>query len=189
MMPNKTYELRNLYFQQNQDRLDSVVDKVSTPSMITLPPDWNFKPLRRDVDLMQDAFKDRADPAETSIAQQVFGAELGKHSVTLQHAANLLAERSALHQRHLKEIDRRHIEAQEKLFGAQINHTPENAKRVLSLEGQLAQFDKERRDEEVAFWKDTVDLRQQLLESGWNYRDAHQRSDVFSEVEAGHDRQ
>jgi hypothetical protein len=189
MMPNKTYEMRNLYFLQSADRLKSVKDSVSSYSMVTLPTDWNFKPLRLDVDLMQDAFKDRADPGDTSIAEQVFGAELDKHTVTLKHAANLLAERSALHQRHLKEIDRRHIEAQEKLFGAQINHTPENAKRVLSLEGMLAQFDKERRDEEVAFWKDTVDLRQQLLESGWNYRDAHQRSVVFSDVEANHDRQ
>ena len=188
MMPNKTYELRKLYFQQSQDKLKSIEDKVASYSIISLPADWNFKPLQLDVNLMQDAFKDKAYPADSTIATQVFGAELKKHTVTLTHAANLLAERAALHKRHLKEIDRRHIEAQEKLFGAQINHTPENAKRVLSLEGMLAQFDKERRDEEVAFWKDTVELRQQLLESGWNYRDAHQRSLVFSDMEADHDR-
>lgn len=184
MMSNKTYELRTLYFQQKKDSLDSYEDHIHSYSMVPLPTDWNFKSLRLDVDLMQDAFKYRSDPAAASIAQQVFGSELKKHTVGLKHAAHLLSERSALHQRHLKEIDRRHIEAQEKLFGAQINHTPENAKRVLNLEGQLAQLDKERRDEEVAFWKDTVELRQQLLESGWNYRDAHQRSEVFSDVEA-----
>ena len=56
----------------------------------------------------------------------------------VRHAANLLLERSHLHQRHLKEIDRRHIEAQEKMFGAQINHTPDRTKRLSTLEGQLA---------------------------------------------------
>ena len=158
MMPNKTYELRNLYFEQYPYSRASVRDSDEQDALVMLPRDWNFKPLYQDIQQLQRAITYQPSPAEATVAQQVFGADLKKHAVGVKHAAHLLAERSSLHQRHLREIDRRHIEAQEKLFGAQINKTPENAKRVLNLEGQLAQLEKERRSEEVAFWKDTVNL-------------------------------
>lgn len=187
MMPNKTYELRNLYFKQNHYSANTLYETIDHEPMILLPRDWNFKALQMDLNMLEKNVKQNSQDSYKSVAEQVFGSELKKQYTHLKHAAHLLTERSSLHQRHLKEIDRRHIEAQEKLFGAQINKTPENAKRVLNLEGQLAQLDKERRDEEVAFWKDTVELRQQLLENSWNYRDARQRSEVFADVEAGDD--
>lgn len=183
MMPTKTYELRKLYFEQNEYSLKTPYETINDSPLISLPDDWNFKPLQADVDLLGKNIKDSTGQSYQSVAQQVFGSELKKQHTHLRHAANLLIERSDLHKRHLKEIDKRHIEAQEKLFGAQINRTPENVKRLSNLEGQLAQLDKERRDEELTFWKDTVDLRQQLFESGWNYHDALERTKVFSEVE------
>ena len=182
-MPNKTYELRKLFFQQNT--YSPACGKKY--SMVSLPEDWNFKPLKEDVELLDKNLK--ASPEKyQSVAQQVFGLELKKHYTHLRHIANLLTERAQLHKRHLKEIDKRHIEAQEKMFGAQINHTSDRNKRISSLEGQLAQLEKERRDEELDFWKDTVDIRQQLFENGWQYRDSLQRTQVFSDVEAHHDR-
>lgn len=184
MMPNKTYELRKLYFEQNKYRVESPYE-INNDSMILLPDDWNFKSLQLDVNMLEKNVKNHFQESYESVAEQVFGSELKKQYTQLKHAANLLIERSQLHKRHLKEIDRRHIEAQEKMFGAQINHTPDRAKRLSNLEGQCAQLEKERRDEEIAFWKDTVDLRQQLFESGWNYRDAFQRTQVFSGVEVG----
>ena len=188
MMPNKTYELRELYFEQNKYSLQSPYETINDDPLISLPSDWNFKPLQMDVDLLEKNFKNNSESVYQSVAEKIFGTESKKQYVNLKHAANVLMERSQLHKRHLKEIDKRHIEAQEKMFGAQINHTPDKAKRLSNLEGQLAQLEKERRDEELAFWKDTVELRQQLFESGWNYRDALERTQVFSEVEVGYDR-
>jgi hypothetical protein len=185
MMPNKTYELRKLYFEQNKYRVKSPYETINDDPMISLPDEWNFKPLQNDVNMLEKNVKDHIQKSYESVAEQVFGSELKKQYTHLKHAANLLIERSQLHKRHLKEIDKRHIEAQEKLFGVQINHAPDKVRRLSNLEGQLAQLEKERRDEELAFWKDTVDLRQQLFESGWNYRDALQRTQVFSEVEVG----
>lgn len=182
MMPNKTYELRKLYFEQNQYSVKPPYE-TNENSLISLPDDWNFKPLQLDVNMLEKDVKDQFRDPYKSVAEQVFGSELKKQYTHLKHAANLLSERSELHQRHLKEIDQRHMEAQEKLFGVQINHAPDKGKRLSNLEGQLAQLEKERRDEELAFWKDTVDLRQQLFESGWNYRDALARTEIFSEVE------
>ena len=183
MMPNKTYELRKLYFEQNQYSLKSPYETIDDNPMISLPSDWNFKTLQMDVDLLEKNFKSGQEDSYESVAEQIFGTESKKQYVNLKHAANVLMERSQLHKRHLKEIDKRHIEAQEKMFGAKINHSPESAKRLSNLEGQLSQLEKERRDEELAFWKDTVELREKLFENGWNYRDALQRSQIFSGVE------
>jgi hypothetical protein len=71
------------------------------------------------------------------------------------------------------------------LFGVQINNAPDKARRLSNLEGQLLQLESQRRDEELAFWKDTVDLREKLFEGAASYKDANHRYSVFSDVEAG----
>jgi hypothetical protein len=75
------------------------------------------------------------------------------------------------------------MEIQEKLFGIQINNFPDRAKRLSNLEGQLLQLEGQRRDEEIAFWKDTVELRAKLFEHAVAYKDAKQRFSILSDVE------
>jgi hypothetical protein len=80
------------------------------------------------------------------------------------------------------------MEVQEKLFGVVINNFPDKAKRQSTLETQLLQLESQRRDEELAFWKDTVDLRAGLFDGAGRYRDARHRYSVFADVEAHYDR-
>jgi hypothetical protein len=185
-MPNKTYELRNLYFQQSQYSAEQA--KPNYPSLMQWPEKGYFDRFKLDAELLQKALSPLEKSATYSIADQVFGNQKQSEYLGLQHLANLFYERCKLHKQHVKDIDRTHIKIQEKLFGAKINNAPDKARRLSNLEGQLLQLEGQRREEELAFWKDTVELREKLFEGAATYKAANHRYSVFSDVEAKYDR-
>ena len=182
MMPNKTSEMRNLYFQQSQYSVESVEPDI--PLFLQRPSNGYFEKLKPDADLLQRALNPETDSKNKTVSEQIFGNEIKQQYISLKHAANLFYERCKLNKQHIQDIDHRHLDIQEKKFGAEINHTPENSKRLISLEGQLLQLEQARRDEELAFWKDTVELREKLFENSVDYRAAKHRESIFSDVEA-----
>ena len=182
MMPNKTYEIRKLYFQQNPYPPKQA--KPSYPPLLQWPEKGYFGKFKHDTDLLQKAFSPIKKSAMYSIADQVFGNQKDLEYLGLKHETNLIYERAQLHNQHIQEIDRRHIEAQEKKFGVEINNFPDKSKRLSNLENQLLQLDGQRREEELAFWKDTVELRGKLFEGASDYRAVKHRYTVFSDVEA-----
>ena len=185
-IPNKTYELRKLYFEQNQYSVKPA--KPDYPPLLQWPEKGYFEKLKPDADLLQRALMPDNNIEDRSVSEQIFGNAIKQQSIDLYHVANLFYERCRLHKNHISEIDRRHIEAQEKLFGVQINSASDGGKRLSILEGQLLQLDQQRRDEELGFWKDTVELRGKLFENSGDYRAAKQREFIFSDVEADYDR-
>ena len=184
-MPNKTYELRNLYFQQSHYPAKQA--EPDYPLFLQWPSNGYFERFKPDADLLQKALSPVKRSAYT-IADQVFGNQKQQEYTSLRHSTNLLHERAELHEQHIHDIDHRHLQIQEKLFGVNINNFPDRARRQSNLEGQLLQLEGQRRDEELAFWKDTVELRQGLFESAAAYKDAKHRYWVFSDVEAQYDR-
>ena len=186
MMPNKTYELRNLYFQQSQYSVEPV--EPDKPLFLQWPSKGYFERLQPDADLLQKALNPETDCKNKTVSEQIFGNEIKQQYIGLKHMANLFYERCRLHNQHIEDIDHRHLEIQEKKFGAEINPTPENFKRLTNLEGQLLQLEQSRRDEELAFWKDTVELREKLFENSVDYRAAKHRESIFSDVEADYGR-
>jgi len=185
-MPNKTYELRKLYFEQNQYSAKQAEPKYLP--LLQWPSNGYFEKLKPDADLLQKALSPLEKSAVDSIADQVFGNQKQSEYIGLKHLANLFYERCRLHKQHIKDIDSTHINVQEKLFGVKINNFPDRAKRLSNLEGQLLQLESQRRDEELAFWKDTVELREKLFEGATTYKDANHRYSVFADVEADHGR-
>ena len=184
MMPNTTSELRRYYLQQRQDTTES--PQSYPPPLLHWPSGAYFGQFRQDTDLLQKALDADCGQEESSVAEQVFGNQRRQEYVGLRHLANLLYERSRLHTQHIQDIDHRHIEIQEKLFGVRINNTPDKGKRQSGLESQLLQLEQQRRDEELAFWKDTVDIRQKLFETTSTYTAAKHRYSIFSGVEEEH---
>jgi hypothetical protein len=184
-MPNKTYELRELYFQQNQ--YSAKQEEPDYPLLPQWPANDNFEKFKPDADLLQKVLSPVKESAN-SIADQIFGNQKQQEYTSLQHLTNLNHERAKLHKQHIQDIDHRHLQIQEKLFGVKINFFPDRARRLSNLEGQLLQLEQQRRDEELAFWKDTVELREKLFESASSYKDAKHRYSVFSNVEAQYGR-
>ena len=187
MMPNKTYELRKLYFEQSSHSAPKKAADDEKPLLIKWPQSSYFNALSRDAQLLQKALKPEADYRARSVSQKIFSSEVKKQRTSLDHISNIFYERCRLHKTHLSEINSRHMDAQEKLFGVKINNFPDKAKRLSNLEGQLAQLEKERRDEEIAFWKDTAELREHLFENAGEYSAARQREKTFADVEADYD--
>jgi hypothetical protein len=187
MMPNKNYEIRKLYFEQNQYIAENKIS-YAYPLLLQWPANGYFEKFKPDADLLQKALSPLEESVACTVADQVFGNQKQLEYISLKHLANLFYERSQLHKQHIRDIDHRHIQIQEKKFGVEINLTPENAKRLSNMENQLLQLEQQRRDEELAFWKDTAELREKLFEGSANYRAAKQRYSVFSDVEAGYDR-
>jgi hypothetical protein len=186
MMPNKTYELRNLYFQQSQ--YCSQPTRPDYKPLLQWPENGYFEKLKPDADLLQKALSPIEKMTTYSIADQVFGNQKESEYLGLKHLANLFYERCKLHKQHIKEIDHSHIKIQESLFGVKINNSPDKARRLSNLEGLLLQLESQRRDEELAFWKDTVELREKLFEGAATYKDANHRYSVFADVEADYGR-
>jgi len=186
MMPNKTYEMRNLYLQQSQYSAEQT--KPDYPLFLQWPDKGYFEKFKPDANLLQKALSPLEKSVTNSIADQVFGNLKELEYLDLKHSANLFYERCRLHDQHIKEIDRRHIEIQERKFGVEINNFPDRARRLSNLEGQLLQLDSQRREEQIMFWRDTVELRGKLFESAAQYKAANHRYSVFSDVEAKYDR-
>jgi len=180
-MPNKTYELRKLYFEQSQ-YCSKQVEPDYQP-LLQWPEKGYFEKFKLDSELLQKAISPLTKSETDSIADQVFGNQKQSEYLGLKHLANLFYERCNLHKQHIKEIDSTHIKVQEKLFGAKINSAADKGKRLSSLEALLLQLESQRRDEELAFWKDTVELREKLFEGATTYKDANHRYSIFSDVE------
>jgi len=181
MMPNKTYEIRQLYFQQSQYPVE--LAEPGPPPLLQWPDSSYFAKLRPDAELLQRVLHQDMEKARATVAEEVFGSQKEQQYTSMRHLVNLLQERSTLHQQHLYDIDHRNLQVQEELFGVRINCSPDRAKRLSTLEGQLLQLEQQRREEELAFWKDTVELREKLFESASAYRVATHRYSVFSRVE------
>lgn len=188
-MPTHTYEMGKLYFEQSQYSASKHDDKYSKLPLFQWPSNGYFRGLKPDAELFQTALRPEKKYERQAVSEQIFGNEIKQQYCGLKHISNLLRERSALHEKHMQEINSRDMDVQGKLFGAQIHNNPDKARRLSNLEGHLAQLDKERRDEELAFWRDTVELREKLFEGADNYRGAKHRFTVFSDVEADYDRQ
>lgn len=179
-MPNKTYELRNLYFEQSR----SYADKASEPeypTVLTWPQNGYFGQLTPDAKLLQEALRPIIN--QTYISQQIFGNEARGQHIGIEHLSNLFYERCRLHKKHMDEILDRHLDIQGSLYGAVINRYPDRTKRMSSLETQLLQLENAKREEELSFWKDTAELRQKLFESAGSYRAATQRYHLFADME------
>lgn len=181
MMPNTTYEIRNLYRQQSPYSARPI--EPDSPALLHWPEKSYLDRFRPDADLLQTVLTPLTERLTANVADQVFGNQKRLEYLDLKHAANLFYERCNLHNQQIQEIDQRHLEIQEKKFGVEINHLPDRAKRLSNLESQLLQLEQARRDEDLAFWKDTVELRQKLFEQAAAYQATRHRYAVFSHME------
>jgi len=118
-----------------------------------------------------------------SIAEQVFGSQARQQRLSMRHLASLLEERVRLHQRHLKDIARRDMHIQERLFGAQLHWKLDGGRRATNLEKILVELDKDKRQEELAFWKDTAELRTKMFELAGEYGALQHRLSLLEDVE------
>jgi hypothetical protein len=182
MTYNNTYEQQRLYFSPSRYSGPEINDRqyVLLPES---PSNKCFEGLRRDVSLLENALSLYNKPQASTITEQIFGDQLRRQKISLKHLANVLHERSVLHYRHLKDIDRRLMDCQEKLSILKMHFPIDGGRSQQNLERLVIELEKQKRDEDINFWKDTLDIRQKLLEQAAEYSATRCRKDMLRGVE------
>jgi len=182
MTYNNTTELQRLYFSDSR----YCAPEINSFRYILLPESTSndyFKGLRRDVGLLEKALSLYAVPQTCIIAEQIFGNQLRQQKISLKHLTNILYERALLHRNHLKDIDRRLMQCQERLSIIRMHFPVDGGRSQQNLERLIIELEKQRRDEDINFWKDTLDIRQKLLEQATEYSATRRRKDMLYTVE------
>jgi len=165
----------NYACQGHGDEYDSYLDAMSHTGA---PPPYG-EVLVSTVDLAA-----RLTPValpELSVAEQVFGGQMKRHQLSLEHLTTLMQERARLHDRHQQSLWLRHYHIQARLFGARLHGKSDSYKLATRLEGMVMQLDEQLRNEELGFWKDSMDLREKMTEVMQDYDALKHRASLVEE--------
>lgn len=145
-----------------------------------------FEKFKLDAALLKEALSPSAGPSDTTLAEQVFGGQARQQKIGLGHLANVLYERAVLHKKHLRDIDHRLTQCLDRLSVLKMHFPLDGGRSQQQLEKLVIELERQRHDEEIAFWKDSADIRQQLFENAATYGAARRRKDMLYDVEAEH---
>jgi len=184
-MANYQYQMKNgIYDSHSGYSVPQPVGYVGRMYRITLPEHEAFEGIQKDAATLAEMLNPVYLPGEyQSIAEQVFGSQARQQRLSMKHLASLLEERVRLHQRHLKDIAHRDMHIQERLFGAQLHWKLDGGRRATNLEKILVELDKDKRQEELAFWKDTAELRTKMFELAGEYGALQHRLSLLEDME------
>lgn len=122
---------------------------------------------------------------DSPIADQLFGGQGRQLKLSLEHLVNLINERRHLHKRHIADINHTHMHMQERLFGAQLHGRLDGYRNALRMEQVLTQLDEQKRREELQCWKDTMEIREQMVEAAKEYGALRHRMSLLQGLEPG----
>lgn len=145
-----------------------------------LPPKWRIVAEERDYRSPTDRYLAQVDASlheargrvqvgaggETGdIVSMVFGNQAAAHELTSRQLANLIEERRAITQRHLRDVDARLDELRErKPFRRQGPFFPDDAS-LTEVERQILSLEMQRRTIALELWRDTQELRTSLVDA------------------------
>jgi hypothetical protein len=155
-------------------------------SLLQWPRNGYFSRFRPDALLLQEALAAYGGPPAATVAEQVFGNQARQQRISLRHAANILYERALLYQSHVKDIDRRLMEFQERLSVVKMHFPLDGGRTQQTLEKLIIDLEKQRYDEELGFWKDSTEIRQQLFADAATYSATRHRKEILCGVEDGY---
>jgi len=182
MIYNNTPEIRNLYSQDSWYSPDRP-EKPFYDSLLQWPSNGYFERLKPDTYLLKETLHSYPSPETSTVAEQVFGSQARQQKISLRHLANILYERSFLHAKHLREIDRRLMDSHEKLSILKMHFPVDFGRTGQNLERLIIQLEEDRRAEEINFWKDSTEIRQKLFEDAAVYSATKHRKDILYGVE------
>jgi len=185
MAYNTTDQLRELYFQDSRYS-GSKLEDASDDSLLQWPSKGYFDRFKPDAALLKEALASYPNPQGSTVAEQVFGNQARQQKIGLKHLVNILYERAILHRSHLKDIDRRSMDCQERLSIIKMHFPVDGGKSQQNLEKPIIDLEKQRHDEELNFWKDTTEVREKLFEQANIYGATKRRKDMLYGVEDKH---
>jgi DNA primase len=181
------YSLARIKSRYAADLASRYSEKVyPADSLLQWPSGGYFRPWERERQLLSEALV-QPPVASESLADQVFGREAQQEKLHVAHEAGLIAHRYQLHKQHLRDINHTIMRLQERLSIERMFFPGPGQKQQVDLEKLLANLEAQKRDEDIAFWKDTLKLRQEIFSGAREYQAARHRASVLKglEVEDG----
>lgn len=151
--------------------------------LLAEPRGGYFEKFRLDAVLLKEALSPYAGRRDATLAEQVFGSQARQGRISLAHLANILHERALLHRTRLRDINHRLVDCQDRLSVLKMNSLGES-KAQQHLEKLILELESQQHEEEINFWKDSTEIRQQLFENAATYGQAKHRQDMVEGVEA-----
>jgi len=151
--------------------------------LLAEPRGGYFEKFRLDAVLLKEALSPYAGRRDATLAEQVFGSQARQGRISLAHLANILHERALLHRTRLRDINHRLVDCQDRLSVLKMNSLGES-KAQQHLEKLILELESQQHEEEINFWKDSTEIRQQLFENAATYGQAKRRQDMVEGVEA-----
>ncbi len=133
--------------------------------------------------LLKEALSTYTGPQEATLAERVFGSQARQQRIGLRHLADVLYERALLHNKRLRDIDHRLTDFLDRLSVLKMHFPLGEGRSQQQLEKLIIELERQRDDEEVSFWKDSAEIRQQLLEGAAAYGAATRRKGMLYGVE------
>lgn len=149
-----------------------------TDPLVSWPKGIYARQFKRDTEVIHESLSP-PDHAPGDLAAEVFGRQLRGEKLSTRHLASVLYERAGLYARHVGDIDHRLNKVQNELFRLQTIAPYDLDRDRLALERLLTQLESDRRQAELDFWKDTRDIRHELLERTQSYQASKHRADLL----------
>jgi len=183
MNPYTFHKVQEAYFARSQ--YEPSLPYEQPDSLFQWPGNRYFDNLKKDVPLLHESLSPQPEAQEypSTLADQVFGHQKREQRISVKHLINLLYERSRFHYRHLKDIDSRLMDCHSRLSVARMLSPMRADMGQVNLERLIVALEKERRKEELSFWKDSRELRQELFEHTREYGATARRARMLSGLE------
>ncbi|KXB07638.1 hypothetical protein AKJ51_00795 [candidate division MSBL1 archaeon SCGC-AAA382A20] len=125
----------------------------------------------------------RSHNPANGLHDRVFGPQVKEQEYTLTHLTDKKSERRSLHLKHIKELERRIGKLQEDISVARMLSGGTQDKDEIKLQGQLQQLEKQKRKEELDYWKDMAEVNRESLETTMGYEASKRRAGLFQGME------
>ena len=162
----------------------SEVDSEGKPhSHLDLSPELLTSAIRQDLETLKAYTHVTYPKIEGTLADKVFGQQVEVQKASGHHLSNLLSERWRLYRDHIGELRDEISRLKNRLYLASRPYVIDHPMRQANLERNLLKLESDARKEEIDFWKDSMEIRDKLLDVAHEYRKGVTRSRLFGRGE------
>ena len=178
------YELpqQRIAHQNSLDYQDQEKDPYVN-SLFSWPRNEYFQIFMPDANLFNKYLPEKSETRYTGMANDIFGQQLKQQRFSLKHIGNLLYERTTLHQRHLNAINHSLFDLRSRRLCLDMGYQQDKTREKTALDKVVVSLEQERRNEDLAFWKDTAEMRKELFSDAGEYQAIANRFNLFADFE------
>ncbi|MCA9441311.1 MAG: hypothetical protein KC964_10925 [Candidatus Omnitrophica bacterium] len=153
---------------------------------LDLSPELLSSALRNDLEALNAYSQVDYPKVEGTLAQKVFGQQVEEQKTSSRHLGELLSERWNLYRIHIGELRDEISRLKNRLNLASRPYVIDHPMRQANLERNLLKLESDARKEEIEFWKDSMGIRDKILDVANEYRKGVSRSRFFGSGETHH---